>query len=363
MKPLLGLVMLVKDRASTIVDTLQSVKGAIDYWVIVDLGSSDNTVDLIVESMRGVDGELHEWTLEDYATTRNAALERLGEVTDFFFMLNDDEHVVAPEYLRRFCERERESPHSACGAYDVKVLSGPESFSSTRLARTREAWRFVGKAHECLASREGELPQLCVDHAFVMAPDRRQDRARLLEDKRLLELALDENPNDNRALFYLAQTEEDLGDYSTAKRLYQARAGRGGWSEEIYESVFRLARVQQHLGLAWPLSQQAYLDAYSLSPHRAEPLVAIALFWHRRRRWPLAYLYASAAAEIPYPSRDRMVVNRDVYEWMAAELASVAATELGKLVEAKAFALKAVAARPQDKRIVDHAKKLGVHLP
>jgi hypothetical protein len=36
----LGLVMIIKDENATIYDTLASVRGAIDYWTIVDTGST-----------------------------------------------------------------------------------------------------------------------------------------------------------------------------------------------------------------------------------------------------------------------------------------------------------------------------------
>ena len=41
--PLLGLVMIIKNENATIETTLESVKHDIDYWTIVDTGSTDGT--------------------------------------------------------------------------------------------------------------------------------------------------------------------------------------------------------------------------------------------------------------------------------------------------------------------------------
>jgi hypothetical protein len=73
--PLLGLVMIVKNENATLEQTLSSVKADIDYWTIVDTGSTDGSQDTIRATMAGVPGDLIEEPFVDFSTTRNFALK------------------------------------------------------------------------------------------------------------------------------------------------------------------------------------------------------------------------------------------------------------------------------------------------
>ena len=65
MQPLLGLVMIVKNEARGIVDTLASVIPFVDRWTILDTGSTDGTQDLIRQHV-GPDGQLFEEPFVDF---------------------------------------------------------------------------------------------------------------------------------------------------------------------------------------------------------------------------------------------------------------------------------------------------------
>ena len=66
--------MIVKDEQSIIAKNLASAKQIIDYWVIVDTGSTDGTQEEIRRCMQGVPGELHERPWVDFEHNRNEAL-------------------------------------------------------------------------------------------------------------------------------------------------------------------------------------------------------------------------------------------------------------------------------------------------
>jgi glycosyltransferase involved in cell wall biosynthesis len=64
------LAMIVKNEEQDIQRCLDSVKDHIDYWVISDTGSEDNTKQLIQEIMdgHGIPGELHDHNWKDFST-------------------------------------------------------------------------------------------------------------------------------------------------------------------------------------------------------------------------------------------------------------------------------------------------------
>ena len=67
--------MIVKDEKDVICRCLASVKPVIDYWVIVDTGSSDGTQEIIRAFMKEIPGELHERPWINFGHNRNEALE------------------------------------------------------------------------------------------------------------------------------------------------------------------------------------------------------------------------------------------------------------------------------------------------
>src|SRR3972149_8399584 len=66
--------MIVKNESKVIERCLKSVKPLIDYWVIVDTGSTDKTRQIISKFMSAIPGELHERPWVDFAHNRNEAL-------------------------------------------------------------------------------------------------------------------------------------------------------------------------------------------------------------------------------------------------------------------------------------------------
>ncbi len=52
--------MIVKNEATVIRRCMESVRPIIDYWIIVDTGSTDGTQDVIREHLKDLPGELGE---------------------------------------------------------------------------------------------------------------------------------------------------------------------------------------------------------------------------------------------------------------------------------------------------------------
>lgn len=328
----LSLVMIVKDEAASIVETIESVRPYIDYFLILDTGSTDGTQKLVRKALDGVPGRLEEEPFVDFSTTRNRALDLLGTETVFALMLSGDETLRNGAALRAFCEKAAKADPD--GAYHVPIEFGRTIYASSRLTLTTGNWRYVGKTHEVLVP-PGRLPPVqTVPKARIFHDlSRRDDRdqnTKWERDRRLLAEQMREDPTDTRAAFYYAQTLDCLGEHEAAIAAYERRLAMGGWFEEIYESTARIARLGNLVGWEWSRVQQKYLDAHALSPSRAEPLTAIADHWYAERNWPLTYLFAARAAAIPFPEKATLFIDRTVYEKRAKDLLSISAYHVGE---------------------------------
>ncbi|CAJ1446469.1 unnamed protein product [Effrenium voratum] len=104
---LLALVMIVKNEARRIRETLMSVLEAADLAVILDTGSTDGTQRILREaaSAHGLRLELHSGPFEDFAAARNRALRLAGAQAEFLLMLSGDETLVHPKELRTFARQ------------------------------------------------------------------------------------------------------------------------------------------------------------------------------------------------------------------------------------------------------------------
>ena len=89
--------MIVKNEShiieTTLVNILENVK--IDYWVISDTGSTDNTVDIITSffEKRNIPGEIFHDEWRDFGYNRTKALEHAYNKTDFLFIFNADDLI------------------------------------------------------------------------------------------------------------------------------------------------------------------------------------------------------------------------------------------------------------------------------
>ena len=90
---------------------LNSVYKIIDYWVIVDTGSTDNTKELIKEyfAEKNIPGELHEKEFVNFGINRTHALKLAKNKADYLFFMDAD-HVLkydnsfSKEQLKNFDE-------------------------------------------------------------------------------------------------------------------------------------------------------------------------------------------------------------------------------------------------------------------
>ena len=106
--------MIVKDEAPVIARCLASVRPIIDYWVIVDIGSTDGTQDAIRALLDDLPGELHERPWRDFAHNRTEALELARSHGEYVLWIDaDDVLEIEPDF---------EMPELRADSYKFRVF-------------------------------------------------------------------------------------------------------------------------------------------------------------------------------------------------------------------------------------------------
>lgn len=214
MRPLLALVMILKDEASNIRGVLESVKPFVDRWEILDTGSTDETPAIVREVMTGIPGALTSEGFIDFASSRNRVLDLHAaqpERAEFVLMLSGDEYLQGGTHLREYLESHRDSQ---VDCHRVRLFLDDSRLDSPRVLRAGSAWRYEGEVHEFPANRvDPEAPVERVREVFIehVASDP-EGRLQNIWDHHvpLLKAKLEENPNDERALVFLAASYESL---------------------------------------------------------------------------------------------------------------------------------------------------------
>lgn len=312
----LCLSMIVKNESHIIKECFDSLYDQIDYWVIVDTGSTDGTQELIKTyfAEKGIPGELHERPWVSFGHNRTEALELCNGKTDYIFMIDADDFVEG--------KLPRDQIKDADG---YAVLMGRMDFSwwRTQIFKANDNWRYVGVLHEYPTVEDGRIPniQRLEGNYRVVARTlgaRNKDIEpveKYKKDAELLEKALIDEPQNVRYQFYLAQSYFDSQQWEKAEAAYVKRIEMGGWPEEIYYSIYRIGICRAMQNKPWVEIQQAFLDAYNARPSRAEPLYQIARVYRIQGKPALGYTFAKMAAEIPYPKDDILFIDNDVYRY------------------------------------------------
>ena len=344
--------MMVKNEAANIEALITSVLGVVDCYTILDTGSTDGTQDRILRAFGSTPGRVLSEPFVDFGATRNRALDLADPTATFHLMLSGDEVLIGGDALRRFCEAHQDDRGPENEAYMLRMLWGDTTFDLPRLTRTGGLWRYEGRTHEVLLRLGAPPPSNRVDGAAIRHDVVSRDQARKKltweRDIELLTADLKANPDSARATFYLARTYDDLGQPQLAHKWFRRRIELGGWHEEVYESLFRVACTARALGEGWPLVQQMFLDAHAHSPHRAEPLLELAAHWYEAGVGPLAHLFAQRAAALPFPAEDRLFVQQGAYGAPRERLVGLAAASVGEWGLAERPLRRALAVDPFD---------------
>lgn len=305
--------MIVKNEGSIIERALLSVLPWIDYWVISDTGSTDDTKEQIQKVLKNIPGELLERPWVDFAYNRNEALDVSLGKGDYILFIDADETL---EWLELF---EKTDLQKDC--YFVQAFGRTSQFAKTLFIKNDPSWRWQGVLHEIIVSSKKDASTEYLSKAKLIYDESSSYRSRnpqkYREDAKVLEKALKKEPDNSRYLFYLAQSHVHARQFDLALECYEKRAALKGDSEEVFWSLYCIGCLKEDLGYSSSEIIQAYSKAYQYKPIQVEPLYRLAM--HLKERPFLADLVKTHSKTIPLPEKaarlQRWIYEFIFYEW------------------------------------------------
>lgn len=325
----LGLSMIVKNEHHVIERVLNSVYKHIDYWVIVDTGSTDGTQKLVIDFFndKNIPGELKQIEWRDFSTSRNVALEAVEATCKWGIWIDADEEFF-PEDKTTLKEK-LEGVSDDTETVSLMTKYGSVNYARKNIWKCGLGFRWVGPIHELLM-REEEKSGIVFSSGYVLVKPEGSSWANVqekyAEHAKILEAYTHEN-DDPRWIFYTAQSYRDSNNFVKAIEWYRKRAEiNTGYYEEIYVSRFMIARLADLL--KWPKQDvmALYNEAHKADPLRGESLKYLILYLHSLKDWELAYVYSSYAIRYnlknPYPTR-ALFIDNDCYQYQILELHAI----------------------------------------
>lgn len=329
--------------------------GEADQIVVLDTGSTDDTVKLLRE--RGAQVTWEEITPWRFDTARNRSLELVPQDADICVCTDLDE-VFHPGWRKALEAAWR--PGTGQARYRYTWSFNPDGSEGVvfwyEKIHARRGYRWVHPVHEVLEwVGEGEpgpfvrVEGVQLDHH----PDPNKSRAQYLE---LLELSVREAPQDDRNLHYLGREYLFRGRWEDCIRTLKAHLAlpSATWRDERAASMRYLGCAYEQLGETGE-AESWYLRAIAEAPHLREPWVDLAMLCYRREdlegvRW----LTGRALAIEKRP--ETYICQAQAWGSLPWDLRALALYHTGEMGQALAAARKALELEPDNPRLRDNVR-------
>ena len=319
----------------------ESCKDA-DYRFIFDTGSTDDTVWKAAE--HGVEvwvGSIKPWRFDD---ARNASLAMLPEDIDYCIALDMDE-VLLPGWrdeLELALENGWTRPR-----YKYVWSWNPDGSEGLTYGgdkiHARHGYRWKHPVHEVITADRWTETQGWTNLQIHHYPDTAKSRGQYFP---LLELSVQEDPNDDRNAFYFARELYFNGLLEKAAAEFKRHLAlpRARWAPERAASLRYLAKCEPDNAIKYLIS------ATGEAPEFREPWVDLAYAYYLAADWKRCFSASSKALAI---TEKPLVYLNEADAWSSKphDLLAISAFNLGKIEVAVEHGKIAAELSPEDPRL------------
>ena len=315
----LALNMIVKNEEHVIKSTLECISKYIDYYIICDTGSTDNTKKFIKDffDKKNIKGEIHDIPWKNFGYNRSIALELCNNKCEYCWIIDADDIIIGDLILPKVLDKD-------C----YYLLYGSDfTYNRNQIFRIQSKWKYVGVLHEYpTCEKKNEISELIKGNYYIDSRrlgNRNKDPDKYKKDAQILLEALNENPNCSRNTFYLAQSYRDCGEYKLSNKYYLKRFKMGGWDEEIYYSLYMIGKNNIALCKSAITIENSLLEAYQFKTSRLEALYDLIFYlYYTEKNIEKASKYAKLGLGINSYS-DKLFITSTIYDYKFKDLASI----------------------------------------
>lgn len=320
---------------------LESAKDA-DYRVILDTGSTDNTVyEAEVFGAFVYQASIKPWRFDD---ARNASLALVPAEVDYCIALDMDEVLVPGwrEELEKALEQGWTRPrYKYVWSWNDDGTEGL-TYGGDKI-HARHGYRWRHPVHEVITPDRIEETQGWTNLQIHHFPDTTKSRGQYFP---LLELSVKEDPMDDRNAFYYARELYFHGMFEKAAAEFKRHLSlpTARWAPERAAAFRYLAKCESDHAIKY------LITAADEAPEFREPWVDLAYEYYLTQEWQLCFNAASKAVAIK--EKPLVYLNEaDAWGSKPHDLLAISAFNLGKIDVAVEHGRIAVELSPEDPRL------------
>ena len=305
-RPTMAFATMCKDEEHCIGKTLNAVKDYVDYVVVADNGSTDNTFNIVRKYFKdtGLPGAWHidEWL--GFDKNKTLMMSYVKDKTDYVLHLDADDFLEGD--FKFYFE------NTGADQYMVMNKRGSLRYWCSVVYDNTLTWRFCGVAHTVIkAEGKDYIKQESLSEDMVWI-DNAGTGTRALDPNKFLGDALrlskqyddtlitDPDGLNMRSVFYCAQSYRDQnGKYliDALKWYKKYLTLKNTWFEEEYEALLSIASIKKQLNakpeLGYTFTSEdignEYLEAIKIIDDRAEAYLGLGTMYNHTQQYQKAY--------------------------------------------------------------------------
>lgn len=344
--------MIVKNESHIIEECLNSVVHLIDYYVINDTGSTDDTIKVIRDffDKHKIQGEIisHEfrtckchgpeykkYDFFHFGWNRSFALDKCRGKSDYIFIMDADDIV---EGNLKF------PPKLEADQYYLQVRTDFNHYHKPLLIKNdpKLKWKWDFGLHECLVGDAKMTMRLIGDYAIISRRlgARNQDPLKYYKDAHILQKLLEEFPDEVRYKYYYAQSWFDAKEYEKAIEIYKQCILECMESDpdRAFSCHYMIGRA--HILKNSPVEEieKAFAECQKRFKHRAEPAFQLCSFLSQKGEYQKAFDYGIKGLGLSSEIQTSFYVDKGVYEYRLLDEMVFCASQLKRYSEALRWA-------------------------
>ena len=312
----IGLCMIVKDESHIIHESLRCTLPLIDTYCIVDTGSTDTTIQKIKDfyDSKRIQGEVHQRPWKNFGHNRSEALALCDGKMDYALVIDADDLIEFPVDAKNTIIDILTKTNPNC----CNILIKQETIDYWRgqIFKCNDGWGYVGVLHEYPSNKKPNNVKVDLPRDIFMISRRLGGRSltgdKLKRDIEVLTQGLIDEPDNDRYVFYLAQSYRDSGDPLNALKYYKKRFHMGRWAEEAWFSAYQVGMMHKNLGNIHKFEYWLQ-KAHDMRPWRSEPMYHLTQYFRINGKLHKAYQYYKIGSQIKYPYQDVLFVEKLPY--------------------------------------------------
>jgi len=308
--------MITKNSGEILRKCLKSNKDLIDYWTILDTGSTDNTISIIKEELKDKEGQLFHGDFIDFSQARNKAIELSPKLCKYMIMLDDSYIVHGQDELKSLLKSRKKCFSIKIGNY--RNLNLQNDYYSNRIFPSNSDYKYIYRVHEFLNIPPKDVEVIQNNKIFIndveVYEHKVRSATRLNNDIQLLLKDLEEKPNDSHVLYYLAKTFYNLENYEQSLK-YFSQLENEKQEEYRFSGFYESACLKLLLTNNSNAFMNEMIKISKIFPKRIEPLYKLSILYRDKGEYKKANDIIEAINKVKKPFLSFTILEHDLYDY------------------------------------------------